>query len=110
MTRPSWRTAGTRSSLSDLAHDPRVLPHGLGTVLTRLAAEPAVHRHAEVRYVPRRRRDPAAQPRGPVDRKNDAEEHPRVAGLKVSQRPEEAAVLAAQVPRSREVQPVHGAP
>src|SRR5215813_433583 len=30
-----------------------MLAHGLGAVRARLAAEPAVHRHAEVRKVPR---------------------------------------------------------
>ena len=62
---------------------------------------------------PERYRDcgvlPAAQPGGPVDRQHDAQEDAGVARLQVGQRAEEAAVLAAQVARSGQVQPVHGA-
>ncbi len=83
-----------------------MLAHGLGAVRARLAAEPAVHRHAEAGKVPRRSGLPAAQPRDPVDRQHDAEEDPGVARLQVGQRPEEAAVLAAQVARAGQVQPV----
>jgi hypothetical protein len=36
----------------DGAHHAGVLAHGLGAVLAGLAAEPAVHRHAEVGDVP----------------------------------------------------------
>src|ERR1700730_12717129 len=84
-----YRAALQACSAPDGADRVGVLAHGLGAVLARLAAEPAVHGHAEVGDVARRRRDPPAQPGNPVDRQHDAEEHPCVARLKVNERPEE---------------------
>ena len=57
-----------------------------GAVRSGLAAEPAVHGHAEVGDVPRRGGRPAPQPGLAVDGQDDAEEHPRVARLEVGQR------------------------
>ena len=75
-----------------------VVAHGLHAVLSRLAAEAAVHGDAEVCQVTRRRGVAPQQAGDAVDGQDDAEEDPRVARLEVLKRLEEPVVLAAQVP------------
>src|SRR5271154_7028784 len=94
-----WAWALVVFCAADGTYDVRMVPHGLGTVRARLAAEAAVHRDAEVGQVARCGGVPALQPGNPVDGQHDAQEHPGVAGLQVGERAEEAAVLTAQVPR-----------
>jgi len=94
----------------DGTNHPGVLPHGLGAVRAGLAAEPAVHRHAEAGQVARTPwRACAVAPRAPSIGSTMPQEDAGVARLQVGQRAEEAAVLAAQVPWPSQVQPVHGA-
>ena len=83
-----------------------MVAHRLVAVLPRLAAEAAVHREAEVVEELRRGGVAALQAGDAVERQDDAQEHARVAGLEVAQRGEEAVVLAAQVARAGQVQPV----
>src|SRR5215208_1207023 len=84
-----------------------VLAHGLARILSWLAPEPAVHRDSEVLDVLRRCQMATPESGDAVERQHDPEEHPCVCRPKCRQRREEPVVLAAQVPRAGEMQPVH---
>ena len=83
-----------------------MLAHRLLAVEPGLAAEAAVHRDAEVVEVARRRLVPPPHAGHAVDRQHDAQEDAGVADVQVAQRREEALVLAAQIARPGQVQPV----
>ena len=103
---PKELAAELGEPLGNVSYHTRVLAHGLHPVLAGLAAEAAVHRHAEVVEEARCRGVAAAQARDAVDRQHDAEEHPRVARVELGERAEVALVLAAQVARAGHVDPV----
>src|SRR5579875_4222990 len=110
--RPDTRARSTRpgralcsGAVAQGAHDPAVLLHRLDAVEAALAAKAAVHGHAEVVEVARGGGVAAPQARHTVDGQDDAEKDARRSGLEIDERAKEAAVLAAQVARTGEVQP-----